>query len=526
MKRLIPILHTVFFTISPVLYLYSHLKRRVEFTDILPSFVAIIFSSVLIFSVVFFAVKKEGKFSEKTLLKTAILSSLAIGLFYSYGHLVNSVMRLLKMDVYHFANHIIPLLLIIALYIFSFRKILKSGSAFVNTTKLLNFFAGILIFFPLSGIIFKKNNSAPLWKNIKSLYKNDKIILNKGQIKKKPDIYYIILDRYAREDCLKKFYKFNNANFLKSLKNKGFFVASGSHANYLKSLHSISSSLNMTHLNSLSKNGGRIIRDRQPLQYILRNNRLMKLLKSIGYATYFLGTWWPPTSKNPNADVNINIYPIKDFSSTFIKTTAIFPLLLGTGIYNERRTQYKRALLKFKKIIGISQKPGPKFVFAHMLLPHDPFVFDKNGNFIPRNKAIYMNKDKAYINQLIFANKKINELVKTIISKSKIPPVIIIQSDEGPHPKRYLKLKHKFNWPEAEKKELMEKMCILNVLYIPDSKKLYTGITPVNTFRLVFNTYFNTKLKMLADKSYVFKNDLMPYNFKDISKKLNSKNKN
>ena len=33
--------------------------------------------------------------------------------------------------------------------------------------------------------------------------------------------------------------------------------------------------------------------------------------------------------------------------------------------------------------------------------------------------------------------------------------------------------------------------------------KLYPSITPVNSFRLVFNHYFGTNFDMLADESYI-----------------------
>ena len=43
----------------------------------------------------------------------------------------------------------------------------------------------------------------------------------------------------------------------------------------------------------------------------------------------------------------------------------------------------------------------------------------------------------------------------------------------------------------------------MNAYYLPGhNDKLYPTITPVNTFRLIFDTYFGGKYDMLPDISY------------------------
>lgn len=73
---------------------------------------------------------------------------------------------------------------------------------------------------------------------------------------KLPDIYYIIFDRYASAWTLKEIYNFNNSEFITYLSNKGFYIASESKSNYLRTGHSLASSLNMEFINYLSKNMG------------------------------------------------------------------------------------------------------------------------------------------------------------------------------------------------------------------------------------------------------------------------------
>ena len=60
----------------------------------------------------------------------------------------------------------------------------------------------------------------------------------------------------------------------------------------------------------------------------------------------------------------------------------------------------------------------PIFVFAHVLIPHPPFLFGPNGEFITPGNAIDgepWNEKKAYLEQLEFTNKKIKEMIGKII---------------------------------------------------------------------------------------------------------------
>ena len=70
----------------------------------------------------------------------------------------------------------------------------------------------------------------------------------------------------------------------------------------------------------------------------------------------------------------------------------------------------------------------------------------------------------------------------------------------------------------ASDADLQEKMRILNAYYLPgvDRSALYESITPVNTFRLIFNLYFGSDLDRLEDISYA--HDMNPrYRFFDVT---------
>lgn len=132
-------------------------------------------------------------------------------------------------------------------------------------------------------------------------------------------------------------------------------------------------------------------------------------------------------------------------------------------------------------------------------MPHHPFLFDREGNILKEKTKYDQFEDsnwgegEAYIEQLVFVNKKITEAVEEILKKSEIEPIIIIQSDHGPQRR------------DKSKSEFIDiRLGNLNALYFPGkSKKIFSEtMTPVNNFRLLFNQYFNAKYPLLEDHSY------------------------
>jgi hypothetical protein len=75
-------------------------------------------------------------------------------------------------------------------------------------------------------------------------------------------------------------------------------------------------------------------------------------------------------------------------------------------------------------------------------------------------------------------------LLTNIIKQSEVPPVIIIQGDHG-------------SMLDNENRFL-----ILYAIYLPyGTSEVYPSISPVNTYRVIFNQLFNTNFSLLGDKS-------------------------
>jgi hypothetical protein len=337
-----------------------------------------------------------------------------------------------------------------------------------------------------------------------------------------PDIYYIILDRYPSAAVLKEFYDFDNSEFVDYLARRGFYVASQSHANYLCTAQSLASSLNMKHITYLGKEVGEKTDNYIPTYAMLQDNQIWQFLKSKGYKYIHFGSEWYPTSNNKNADINFNVFGASDFSMLVYKTTMLYPITRLLGIIDPYAQKYKRVHYQFDKLSLLPSIKEPTFVFAHFLVPHEPYVFDEKGNYLTREESSRRSDRENFVTQIVFINKKVKALISKLQSDSDPQPIIVVQSDEGPYPQNRKITFNGFDWESASNTQIREKMGILNAYYLPDVNQngLYPSITPVNSFRIIFNLYFGTELKLLPDESYVFSDTRHIYKFINVTDKL------
>ncbi|MBT3456072.1 hypothetical protein HN446_03335 [bacterium] len=343
-----------------------------------------------------------------------------------------------------------------------------------------------------------------------------------------PDIYYIILDGYARADILKVFYDHDTKEFTGFLKNNGFFIADKSCTNYSFTLHSIPSSINMSYIpfdehETLSH--ASFQRGAQQIQTLIRNPKFRNLyeflcnsdliffLKKQGY--FFINIAGDSfTARLKNFDITLNQpqFSLGPFTNMFVNKTFLGPLVNNTKTFKnlydffvpDKNIITSGQLSSLKNVPKIIKEKGkPTFTFCHILTPHHPYTFDENGNIVqkPNRKVPYEEFKKQYINEIKGINKKAQKVVETILRKSKRPPVIIIQADHGTASyKEYFETGHGL-YSDALVKE---RMTILNAYHIPGkgNELLNNQVTPVNSFRIVLNYLFNTNLPILTDKCH------------------------
>jgi hypothetical protein len=296
------------------------------------------------------------------------------------------------------------------------------------------------------------------------------------EVQSMPDIYFIVLDEYASPDVIKKYFNYDNEQFIRSLENKGFFVARDSTTPYRDTVINIASILNMEWI---TKN-----EFGNPPYESITNNKVVSRLQSLGYKYVYFGQWFEIDRYEIKADAYFNYYkessPVKaELWDTLWKTT-----ILNT-VFEEKTTDnyYREGLIRTLDHLGkIPEMEGPKFIYAHIICPHDPFVFGPNGEPVDSGYAWYEYNER-YLGQYKFITREIDKVIEDILKKSTIEPIIILQSDHG------AKL-----IPEWNK--------ILNAYHLPgDGRQLLdNAVSPVNTFRIIFNHYFNASYELLDDR--------------------------
>ncbi|HEX2088908.1 MAG TPA: hypothetical protein VHI54_03090 [Actinomycetota bacterium] len=342
-----------------------------------------------------------------------------------------------------------------------------------------------------------------------------------------PDIYYIVPDRYGATPMHRRTYGIDTRPFLEFLKSRGFYVASESIANYGSTHQSLAASLNMQYLHTLL---GKNTIPKKPLVYrALRNPRVVRFLKALGYR-YVLSSSYRPMASDPAADVRIGADHLAGFSQILYSTTVLPALSRVFNVAEEqldpRRTHWHETLSQFEEVARTTRSRRPQFVIAHLLLPHEPYVFDRNGRFVTEEEEQRRSWRVRFGDQVIFVNRKLRELIDTLLADKRNPPIIVLQPDEGQWPLRYWGRSDEFNYETASRTELLDKFQIINAYYLPNlrRKALYPSITPVNSFRVIFNHYFNAGLRLLPDRAYGRK--LNPvYHFVEITHLLRAPRK-
>ena len=382
----------------------------------------------------------------------------------------------------------------------------------------------MLVIVPLITIIFNSLTNRTVSENQQDLPSLPSISVQPSEQPIR-DIYYIVLDRYANAPTLKTVYHFDNSPFLSALKQRGFYIASESYANYPRTSLSLGSSLNMQYLGFLRVSLGEDEKNRRLVYSLMKNHLVGKTLKSLGYRYIHFGSYHIFTRRVDIADVNFNNYMIPEFTMALYRSTPLFPFGEKLDLLDAYTTPKRSILFKFDKIKTIPAIQKPTFVFAHFLLPHLPYIFDRNGDLLSDRAKQTMSLDEQYIEQLRFTNNRILALIDTLINRSSPKPIIILQSDEGPFPSEYQRSPSSyrtFRYAHVSDQELKQKMGILNAYYMPDvdTCMLYPTITPVNSFRLLFNQYFNTNLPMLPDKCYAIKDENHPFSYFEVTDRV------
>ena len=475
----------VFFGAYPVLALLSHNISQVRYTaGIRPLIISV--AAAGLFFLLFRLIYKNW---HRAAFATASFSVL----FFTYGQVFDQIQKKWKVPYLPIWLGVLWLvLLVVVLVLAGWGRARFQGAALT-----LNIISLGLVVYSASqvgsAVPSGKQSGKPADPNAPTQTLN----IPKG--KTPPDIYYIILDSYGRSDLLESNLKYDNSAFISDLEKMGFYVADCSQSNYPRTDVSLGSSLNMDYLQNLNDKFTPKNEDRTQLWQSILHSTVSYELKSAGYKTVAFASGFAFTEMT-SANVYLTPSPVwsamTEFEILLIRTTPL-RFLEDMGMINLEQIdgqRYRdRTETDLKSMEMLAHMAGPKFVFIHMVIPHPLFVFAPDGS--PTNPSLFMDANgiysednyyKGYVNQVAFIDGQIEKAAQTLLSDSSKPPIIIIQGDHGP-------------WLQSGSDQFK----ILNAYYLPGHNNvLYPNISPVNTFRLIFNTYLGADYPLLEDISY------------------------
>jgi hypothetical protein len=436
----------------------------------------------------------------KDIHRAALITTFLLILFFSYGHVYDAIKGTNQDLARH--RYLAPVYLaILGLGLWWMLRKVKNFSAFTETLNVV----GILL------IAFSFYQTAVFYisvaKATEEAEKAAELTLTPPQDGELPDIYYILLDTFTRQDALIRDYDLDISEYLDDLRAAGFYVAECSQSNYPHTMASFSTSLNMEYAVNLEIAKG-IAQD--DLWIYIQQSEVRHQLEALGYQTvaFETGFKW---SQIEDADIymsrgsagwQISPFEVMLLDSTAFRLISDSRYLLVESDYNSNpfASHISRQLFMLDSLTEIPANPDPTFTIAHVLIPHPPYVFGPDGEIVT-DPGFYGGKNgdpinaeykqEGYRNQVLFITKRISAIAKEIVAKSDVPPIIIIQGDHG-----------------LSKRN---RTLILNIYYMPDGgdENLYPNITPVNSFRVIFNTYFGGDYPLLLDLAH-YENEVVP----------------
>ncbi len=500
-------IHVILFGIYPVLAL---LASNIHEVDLRVSYRAILVSglaSLVLFSFFWLVIRNIGK--------AGIVTSVILVLFFTYGHIYMALRQLDATGTLFLARHRVLVVVFALILIMVVWWVIRIRDIQAPTLS-FNMIGSILILAAIIPIIAHEVSLQNQVDVRESQVENPLIPVK--PLTEMPDIYYIILDSYTRADALQEEFDLDTTSFLDQMEELGFYVVECGRSNYAFTEVSMASAFNMDYLPNLDAN---IQPGNTNILYataLIKNNEVRRQLEASGYEIVAFDTgyeWnqWKDAdlylSLTDNPFLNADIQPFERMliDSTLLRIVSDFKpqWLEGESVSRRHGTTIKRIQFTMNLLDELNENNAPRFIYAHINVPHIPFMFHADGSILKDMNYYSGHRDyptseeyflEGYRQQVQFINNQIFDITREIIRRSDQDPVIIIQGDHGIRDNNRMK--------------------VLNLIRLPGGKEqLYPTMTPVNTFRIVLNTLFDAKVPILEDHSYV-SIKAAPYDFVEV----------
>lgn len=478
-------LHTVLLPVYFIFGIYVRFAGLLNTTEVLWAFVKVAAATLLLFIILAFVCKNK--------IKAAILTTVA-GIFYLFfGDIKNALGNISFTSFISSYRFLLPLLLILS--VITCIKVIRGKS---NATA--NLFLNLLFFIYIisdSISLFTKNRKGDV---------SDLVFDNKlANATTTPDIYYILMDSYPSSAYQREVLGADHNSLDTILTAKGFWVQPHPRSNYNSTAFSMSSSFNMDYINWLGGTTAKPHHFNRATNTIY-NSVVINWLRQRNYALINLSVFdlpdHPALEKERFLTATTTGLVFYNTLWQRLKSDllpSLFPSYLQQLIATHQKEQ-KSVLEKFRaynkqvvdSLYRLSTTNQPKFVYAHLEMPHFPYFYDSLGKAYPDEQvysATMITDKNRFRNYIGYTNHVIGQLLDQLLLQTGENAIIILQSDHGIN-----------DVPGSKRVDVFRNY---SAYYFPgkDYYLLYDGMSNVNTFRVVFNKYFGQRLPLLRDSS-------------------------
>jgi sulfatase-like protein len=487
-------------TLLPVFFLlhnYNELFGFIKTSQVI-NYGLIIYGSIAVCLLILLLTKKWTAKSSVVLLSLVFF----ILLFGPINNYIRLIVHTSILRSYYIVFGICFLILVVII-----RKIVKAKSISEKTIQFLN----IATIFITATELFMFFNNQSIYNKTKNLiypYKplSEKYVSPNSPDSSKPDIYFFVFDAYTNNKMLKEIWNYDNTALTDWLKDNGFHLPSNTRSNYNFTAFSVSSTFNMNYIDPRKGSNASIPKNILEANESMSNNETMDILKKENYSINFLapfknciqennlGHFFEYLSDRQIArqtligslrDSKAWHYVLNKWSNTNDSLTYQEPLLKKLGLI-------RNTVAEIEGTVDSTTNRKPHFVYGHIMVPHEPPLFDLSGNFLSYDQTLHALPFDTYTAQIRYANTLIKEIVSYIKAHNKPNTIIIIEGDHG----------YGFFPQDSIPRFAFSNF---NAFYFPDKNysRLYDTMSPINTFRIVFDQYFNQDFPLLKDSSTV-----------------------
>ena len=474
--HLLPLIAAMF----PVFSMVLENITNILFSSIVRSMLISILA-VYVFYVLIYLLIKEW-------LKAGLIASTLVLILQSYG----KIFLFIKEKFGSAPNHLLFSLLVFLIFliivktIFKVKEIKNAHMAILVSVSVICVY---LLF--LNGVYKFMQNKAE--KKLVDKRTTSLVGLGDTSFETFPDIYLIILDAHTRSDVLENSFGYNNSDFISKLDELGFWTAKCAQSNYPITKMSLASLFEMNYVHNMFGDNKNLVFP--PFD----TTRAIKNIKTLGYKTaifdnYFFDHFVIEEDFIYSADDSF-FGSINEFEQLMIDTSILRIIVDGEGFfpdswvslfkYGIHKANYRDSVYALEILPDLPMMDEQLFVYAHLMVTHDPFVFLPDGSFVTSEQGY----ETGYRNAVKFIDTTLPDILEEIINNSEEPPIIILMGDHGA------------TMPEVT---VEERLSILYSIYFQgeEPSEFHDNLTPVNTFPMIFNYLGFDQMDLLEDLSF------------------------